>query len=84
MPLRNRNVSLIALYNTTAGDNWTDTTGWKAPPLSSDGFAMPGTECSWYGVTCSSDRVVGLDIYQNLLTGSIPAELENLVYLEET
>ncbi len=74
--------ALIALYNSTTGDNWTDISGWKTPPLESDGFAMPGTECSWYGVTCSADRVIGLDLYQNLLTGSIPAELVNLANLE--
>lgn len=74
---------LIELYENTAGDSWTDTSGWKATPLDSDGFAMPGTECGWYGVICSADRVIGLDLYQNLLTGSIPAELENLTTLEE-
>ena len=75
--------ALIALYTSTTGDSWTDISGWRAPPVDSDGFAMPGSECSWYGVICSADRVVGLDLYQNLLTGSIPAELENLVNLEE-
>jgi hypothetical protein len=74
--------ALIALYKNTAGDGWTDNSGWRATPLDADGFAMPGTECSWHGVICSSDRVIGLDLYQNLLTGSIPAELENLAYLE--
>lgn len=74
--------ALIALYNSTTGDSWTDSSGWKTPPLDSDGFAMPGMVCSWYGVTCSADRVIGLDLYQNLLTGSIPAELENLANLE--
>jgi hypothetical protein len=75
--------ALIALYKNTAGDGWTDNSGWRATPLDADGFAMPGTECSWHGVICSSDRVIGLDLFQNLLTGSIPAELENLAYLEE-
>jgi hypothetical protein len=74
--------ALIALYNSTAGDSWTDISGWKTPPLAADGFAMPDTECSWYGVICSEDRAVGLDLYQNLLVGSIPAEVTNLVNLE--
>ncbi len=43
--------ALIALYNDTDGNNWTDNSGWKAPPLS-DGFAMPGTECDWNEVGC--------------------------------
>ena len=41
--------ALIAFYNNTDGDNWTDNSGWKTPPLYSDGFAMPGTEGSWFG-----------------------------------
>lgn len=41
--------ALIAFYNNTDGDNWTDNSGWKTPPLHSDGFAMPGTEGSWFG-----------------------------------
>lgn len=75
--------ALIVLYKNTAGDGWTDNSGWRATPLDADGFAMPGTECGWHGVICSADRVIGLDLYQNLLTGSIPAELEDLAYLEE-
>ena len=41
--------ALIAFYNNTDGDNWPDNSGWKTPPLYSDGFAMPGTEESWFG-----------------------------------
>ena len=41
--------ALIAFYNNTDGDNWPDNSGWKTPPLHSDGFAMPGTEGSWFG-----------------------------------
>ena len=33
--------ALIALYNSTNGDGWTDKSGWKTPPLDTDGFAMP-------------------------------------------
>ena len=46
---------LIALYNSTGGSNWKDDSGWKEPPLDDDGFSMPGTECDWFGVTCSAD-----------------------------
>ena len=31
--------ALIALYESTNGDNWDDNTGWKTPPLEADGFA---------------------------------------------
>ena len=44
-----KRAALIAFYNMTDGDNWTDNSGWKTLPLHSDGFAMPGTEGSWFG-----------------------------------
>ena len=44
--------ALIALYNSTDGDNWTKNNGWQDPPLDVDGFAMPGTENTWHGITC--------------------------------
>jgi len=80
IPLNERE-ALIALYNSTDGDNWRDNSRWKTPPLHTDGFAMPGTEDTWYGVTVSSDRVIALYLSQNHLTESIPAELGNLADL---
>jgi hypothetical protein len=47
-PSKKRTV-LIAFYNNTDGDNWPDNSGWKTHPLHFDGFAMPGTEGSWFG-----------------------------------
>ena len=70
--------ALIALYNSTNGDAWTDSTGWKEPPLDTDGFAMPGTEIGWYGITISSDTVTQIKLTENQLNGTIPSELENL------
>ncbi len=32
--------ALIALYNSTDGDNWNDNSGWKEAPLDVDGFAI--------------------------------------------
>lgn len=51
--------ALIALYNSTDGDNWSSNgnDGWKDPPLHTDGFAMPGTENPWWGITVRSDVV---------------------------
>ena len=40
--------ALIALYNSTDGANWTDKTGW---------LGEAGTECSWFGVTCTNESV---------------------------
>lgn len=74
--------ALIALYNSTNGDGWTDNSGWKTPPLDTDGFAMPGTEGGWYGITLSGDHVTIIDLLFNRLTGSIPEELFNLSTLK--
>jgi Leucine-rich repeat (LRR) protein len=64
--------ALVALYNSTDGDNWTNNSGWLET----------NTPCSWYKVTCSSGHVSEIDLgwngYSNNLTGSIPSELGNL------
>ncbi len=54
--------ALIDLYNATNGDGWTQKTGWKTPPLDpTDGFAIPGTEGSWRGVSVAGDTVTDID-----------------------
>ena len=64
--------ALVALYDATGGDNWTNNTNWKtAVPLS-----------TWRGVTTNSDgRVTQLYLSQNNLTGTIPTQLGNLTSL---
>ena len=74
--------ALIALYNSTNGDRWNINLGWKTPPLHSDGFAMPGTEWSWFGLTFSGDKI-RIDLHRNNLNGNIPPQLGNLSELEE-
>ena len=72
--------ALIALYISTNGDSWSNKSGWKAEPLYPDGFAMPGTEGSWYGVTVDSETqaVTGITMEFNNITGVLPAALGNL------
>jgi Leucine-rich repeat (LRR) protein/triacylglycerol esterase/lipase EstA (alpha/beta hydrolase family) len=70
--------ALIAFYNSTNGDKWNNNSGWKTPPLAGDGFAMPGTEDTWYGVAVRDENVHGLEMGQNNLTGSIPPEIGQL------
>ena len=70
--------ALIALYRSTNGDSWNNNNGWKTAPLSADGFAMPGTEGSWYGVTVELNHVTCLNLYENQLIGNIPSELGKL------
>jgi len=64
--------ALVALYNSTDGANWTDNTGW---------LGAAGTECDWYGVTCSSGSVSWILLMGNSLSGNIPPELGNLTNL---
>jgi len=75
--------ALIALYNSTNGDNWTNNDGWKDPPLHTDGFAMPGTEENWYGITVENHTVIKIRLYINNLVGTIPLEIGNLTNLQD-
>ena len=72
--------ALIAFYNATDGDNWT---GWPGPRANTGWLGDPGTECDWYGVYCTSGVITKLQIYDDNLTGSIPAELGNLSNLQQ-
>jgi Leucine-rich repeat (LRR) protein len=74
--------ALIALYNSTDGDNWTTNQGWKTPPLDTDGFAMPGTEENWIGITVSANTVTAIYFELNNLMGPLPTELGNLANLQ--
>ena len=65
--------ALIALYNSTDGANWKINTGW---------LGAAGTECDWYGITCSGGSISQILLSNNFLTRSIPAELGNLTNLE--
>jgi len=67
--------ALIDLYNSTNGANWTDKTNW---------LGAPGTECTWYGITCDagSTNVTFINMGNNNLSGSIPSSLGNLTNLQ--
>ena len=58
--------ALVALYNATDGENWTDNTNWLTDaPLH-----------QWYGVEAyANGRVMLLSLGSNQLTGQIPLEL---------
>ena len=65
--------ALVALYNATDGPNWLDNGNWLSD--------APVGE--WTGVKTDDDgRVIGLDLYENQLSGEIPPELGNLANLE--
>lgn len=67
--------ALVALYNSTNGQNWTNNSGWL-------------TNCdpcnNWSGVICdANDRVTILSLSNNNLVGEIPSELKDLDQLTE-
>ena len=70
--------ALIALYNSTGGDNWENKEGW---------LGAPGTECTeWHNVACTpaQDEVphIGyIDLSGNHLVGSIPPVIGDLPFL---
>jgi len=63
---------LMALYDATNGDNWTNHTNW--------GTDMPLSE--WYGVNTivedGKERVWSLSLESNNLVGTLPEEIGNL------
>ena len=64
--LESDSLALVALYDSTDGANWTTTWDLNTPVD------------AWYGVTVTNGRVDTVDLRQNNLIGSIPAELGNL------
>jgi hypothetical protein len=63
--------ALIALYDATAGDSWTDNTGWKTDPDVGD----------WYGVTVSGGHVTQIQLQNNNVADfSVPWDGSDLSY----
>jgi len=75
IPQSERNV-LTALFLSTDGGGWTDSTNWCDKTRCSSGpkFDSPGTECTWFGVTCdgSGAHVTRIALNDNQLSGQIP------------
>ncbi|MBO2009608.1 RHS repeat-associated core domain-containing protein [Hymenobacter negativus] len=66
--------ALMALFNSTEGNNWTNHKNWGDPTIGFD---------KWYGVTIDNDGdVVGLKLAFNNLDGTIPEELLALKKLQ--
>ena len=60
--------ALIALYQSTGGENWTNNTNWCTDkPLS-----------KWYGVNVSDNRVTSLSLAYNNLVGDLPDVFDGL------
>jgi Leucine-rich repeat (LRR) protein len=76
--------ALIAIYNATAGAQWTNKNNWLG--VLQD-FAPRGSEGTWFGVTVESIEggkigVTGLQLPSNNLVGSLPAAIGDLVNLK--
>ncbi|MGB1308693.1 MAG: leucine-rich repeat domain-containing protein, partial [Oceanihabitans sp.] len=65
--------ALVALYNSTNGDNWTTNTNWldDTKPLN-----------TWYGVTLTNNRVTSISLGSNNLTGVLPTEIGDFSELQ--
>ena len=63
--------ALVAIYNATQGDNWTQS--WD---LNADVTA-------WQGLTIEDNKVVEINLQFNNLQGQLPQEIGNLTYLRK-
>jgi hypothetical protein len=63
--------ALIEIYNSAGGAGWTNNTNWNG---------AGGTECTWFGVTCSSPMgfVTEINLFNNNLVGTLPSSLSAL------
>ncbi len=58
-------LSLAKLYNSMNGHNWIDNTNWLSEqPIS-----------EWYGITVHEDRVIGIELPRNNLSGQLIEEI---------
>jgi hypothetical protein len=66
---------LLATYTSTNGASWTMNAGWNGPA---------GTECSWFGISCSAGNtnVTGINLAGNNLVGTLPATFNQLTLIE--
>ena len=63
--------ALVAIYNSTGGDSWSNSTGWLTD----------NDVCAWHGVLCSEGHIVTLDLFNNNLRGNLPLEIGGFPFL---
>jgi hypothetical protein len=64
--------ALVEFYTSTAGTAWTTNTGWL----------QTENPCIWHGITCVGGHVTRLSLWDNNLTGPLPASLAALTQLQ--
>lgn len=65
--------ALLALYDSTGGDQWKINAGWK------EGKAGTNCDpCTWFGIGCANGKILSINLPSNNLRGQIPHLLENL------
>lgn len=64
--------ALAALFESTNGNTWTSNGRWGFDPQ----------VCSWSGVRCAGGRVIGLNLANRNLNGSLPSEMSQLTALQ--
>ncbi|GEM_PF-208128 len=69
---------LQKIYNATNGDRWKTNTNWKKEDNSFDTTNVK----KWYGVTIENDRVIELNLQNNLLGGELPNDIRFLTKLK--
>jgi Leucine-rich repeat (LRR) protein len=65
-------LALVALYNNTNGDGWTNHTNWMISEVS-----------TWYGITVTGNRVSAIVLNNNNLSGPLPAVIGDLTGLTD-
>src|SRR5690242_16460793 len=65
-------LALVDFYNSTNGDDWYDNTNWLDGPVS-----------TWYGVTVTGNRVTGLILMGNELSGTLNSSIGDLAALRQ-
>jgi Leucine-rich repeat (LRR) protein len=63
--------ALIALYQATDGEHWTNNENWCSD--------KPVSE--WYGITMKDGKVGEVNLFENNLKGELPKEIGNLTEL---
>ncbi|HJQ38439.1 MAG TPA: fibronectin type III domain-containing protein, partial [Thermoanaerobaculia bacterium] len=66
--------ALVALYQSTNGQEWVGKLNW---------LGAPGTECDWYGVSCDDggSNIAGIELTFNNLKGTLPPSIGALTKL---